>query len=305
MVTPSGGIVKLLALASVATAVMLLGAGSAMAQSGANNGARPANAPVYSPPSNATSAAGSLSASSTKAGTTPNGLGTLVGPGAQNGGAISAHFSSASVDGEQRVVVDLYGDRLVSIAASKAEENKFQAGTQVLLSPGQASRIVDTAVNMSGIVQAKSAFVDGNGEVVLDGAIGGSITGETKTVAAKKPTGLPKQDAQIAGITTLSNPTTLQVKTKTVDLPPSPSFDSLLKNIEWNGSPRTWGDVLAFGAAFSANGVLFSGYFYNLFDTVVTLASARSDGTPAIDYAACYLGSKGAIDDCAIKPGAL
>ncbi len=122
------------------------------------------------------------------------GLVAFVAPGVQNSGTITARLGTVSLAAGQRFTIDLYGDKLVSIATDGAVDQapvgpdgkplaslvdnsgKIVAdGGQVLLTARQASRIVDTAVNMSGVVQAQSAYVDKNGDIVLDAGPAGDV----------------------------------------------------------------------------------------------------------------------------------
>ncbi|MEO8557544.1 MAG: right-handed parallel beta-helix repeat-containing protein [Rhodospirillales bacterium] len=122
------------------------------------------------------------------------GLVAFVAPGVSNAGTITARLGTVSLAAGQRFTIDLYGDKLVSIATDGAVDQRpigpdgkpvdslidnsgriIADGGQVQLTARQATRIVDNAVNMSGVVQAQSAFVDKNGDIVLDGGAGGDV----------------------------------------------------------------------------------------------------------------------------------
>jgi hypothetical protein len=233
------------------------------------------------------------------------GLGALVGPGGQNAGSVTARFNAVSIDGRQQVAVDLYGDKLVSIAVPKADGQGGGAqktpgdGDQLQLTPRQASRLIDNAVNMNGVVQAQSVFVAANGDVVLgDGSADASKPPRPSVVnqPKQKDTTIKLGSVGIAPVTT-SAPS-LQQKDPPSSQPPQPAFGSLLTNWARSIRPLTPGDALATGAGFDRNGALFAGYFADLFSTGFPLANALGDGQPPIDYAICYLANMWLADTC-------
>ncbi len=122
------------------------------------------------------------------------GLVAFVAPGVSNSGTITARLGKVSLASGQKFTLDLYGDKLVSIAADGAvteapigpngqkvaalvdNSGKIVAeGGQIQLTARQASRLVDNAVNMSGVVQAQSAYVANNGDIVLDAGPAGNV----------------------------------------------------------------------------------------------------------------------------------
>ena len=90
------------------------------------------------------------------------GLIALVAPGVQNDGLIVAKAGRVTLAGADTLSYDLYGDGLVSFAASGAQPAAYAGntgtlkGAQVVLSAAQAAQVVDSAVNLSGVVDASS-----------------------------------------------------------------------------------------------------------------------------------------------------
>ena len=122
------------------------------------------------------------------------GLVAFVAPGVSNSGTITANLGRVSLASGNKFTVDLYGDKLVSIAVGgettaapvDANGNPVDAlvsnsgqiiadGGRVQMTAKQASQIVDNAINMSGVVRAQSAYVDQNGDIVLDAGPSGNV----------------------------------------------------------------------------------------------------------------------------------
>ncbi|MGE0153605.1 MAG: right-handed parallel beta-helix repeat-containing protein [Reyranellaceae bacterium] len=123
------------------------------------------------------------------------GLVAFVAPGVSNAGTITANLGRVALASGNKFTVDLYGDNLVSIAvdggttaapvgpdgqpanALVSNSGRIVAdGGRVQMTAQQASAIVDNAINMSGVVRAQSAYVDKNGDIVLDAGPSGSVT---------------------------------------------------------------------------------------------------------------------------------
>ena len=121
------------------------------------------------------------------------GLAAFVAPGVENSGIISATLGRVSLASGKTFALDLYGDELVSLgldsriteqvlgpdgeALSSLIGNSgqiFADGGRVTMSVNAARDVVDHAINMSGLVQARS-IGEKNGEIYLMG-------GETGTV---------------------------------------------------------------------------------------------------------------------------
>jgi filamentous hemagglutinin family protein len=103
------------------------------------------------------------------------GLAAFVAPTVRNSGVISAKLGKVVLAaGTETATVDLYGDGLVELAVSKngakvLSENTgvidAESGT-VLMTASAAKDVVDTVVNMSGVVNASSATMKG-GKIIL------------------------------------------------------------------------------------------------------------------------------------------
>ena len=90
------------------------------------------------------------------------GLAALVAPNVENSGAIVARAGKIRLAGTDQFTFDLYGDGLLSIAASPQLQKALvvnngtldASGGRVIISAAQGAGIVDSAVNMNGIVEA-------------------------------------------------------------------------------------------------------------------------------------------------------
>lgn len=106
-----------------------------------------------------------------------SGLAALVAPTVRNNGVIVARMGKVALASGTSTTVDLYGDNLISIATD-AEPAKFakieQKGTIdaeggiVALTAGAARDIVDSAINVDGVILVSSARMDG-GKIILSG----------------------------------------------------------------------------------------------------------------------------------------
>ncbi|HLJ64991.1 MAG TPA: filamentous hemagglutinin N-terminal domain-containing protein [Stellaceae bacterium] len=111
-----------------------------------------------------------------------NGLAALVAPGVANSGVINATLSKVSLASANSFFVDLYGDRLVSVAvpgsvvtqtqsAAAAIDNSGRIiadGGTVQMTANVARGVVSAAINLTGVVQARS-ISSHDGTVTLDG----------------------------------------------------------------------------------------------------------------------------------------
>lgn len=107
------------------------------------------------------------------------GLVGLVAPGVENHGLIAASVGTVALGSAETFTVDLAGDGLLAFdtgqqVATNARTQVVQAGRivnpggQVLLTAAQAKGVVDAAIDMSGVIEAKSVGVD-KGVIVLSG----------------------------------------------------------------------------------------------------------------------------------------
>ena len=105
------------------------------------------------------------------------GLAAFVAPTIVNNGVITARLGKVALASGTRATVDLYGDKLVELAADIPvagakidQKGKISAeGGTVLLTAAAAKSIVDHVINMSGVVDVSSVKTDG-GKIILEGA---------------------------------------------------------------------------------------------------------------------------------------
>ena len=121
------------------------------------------------------------------------GLAALVGPGVENSGLIRAELGTVILASGEAHTIDFRGDGLISFAitsptttaprredGSEADALVENSGTveadggSVVMTASQASRVLDTAINMTGVAQANSVGVR-NGRIVLGGGGAGRV----------------------------------------------------------------------------------------------------------------------------------
>lgn len=153
---------------------------------------------------------GQPDASITNAGTITvrdTGLAALVAPGVENSGLIQAHLGTVILAAGEAHTIDFNGDGLLSFTVTKPTKAKPKRrngktlealvsnkgeiradGGTVILTAKQASRVLDNAINMSGIVRANSVGVR-NGKIVLFGGNKGRVNVSGKIRARGKRRG--------------------------------------------------------------------------------------------------------------------
>ncbi|KXE87786.1 hemagglutinin [Pseudomonas aeruginosa] len=121
------------------------------------------------------------------------GLAAFVAPSVANNGVINARLGAVAMAAGNAATIDLYGDGLVSIAVTDPVTRKPQDaqalvsnggaiqadGGSVLITAEQASRVVDNAVNLSGVILARGtevregsvALVSKSGDIQVAGKI--------------------------------------------------------------------------------------------------------------------------------------
>jgi filamentous hemagglutinin family protein len=110
------------------------------------------------------------------------GLVALVAPTVVNSGVIASRLGKVVLAAGEAYTLDLYGDTLFSFAVPAGEagiksvlqsaDGKISAdGGQVLITAHQAKDIVDQAINLDGVIQARSVR-EQNGKITLDGNAG-------------------------------------------------------------------------------------------------------------------------------------
>lgn len=121
------------------------------------------------------------------------GLAALVAPGVANDGTITARLGEVHLASGSKFVVDLYGDQRINVAvdapitkaprkndgtpAEAAVSNKggiVADGGRVRMTAATAKGVIDRAVNMSGVVQARSVETR-DGEIILSGGDHGAV----------------------------------------------------------------------------------------------------------------------------------
>ncbi len=110
-----------------------------------------------------------------------SGLAALVAPHVANNGVIQAKLGKVALaSGGESATVDLYGDGLVELTVggktgkALAENTGTIEGATVLMTASGAKDVVDTVINMSGVIKATSATVKG-GKIVLGGGNAGKV----------------------------------------------------------------------------------------------------------------------------------
>ena len=124
------------------------------------------------------------------------GMLAFVAPGVENSGVISANLGRVNLSSGTMFTLDFYGDNLVTLGVDAEVLEKVVGpdgtplnslvnntgtikadGGRIFLQVNAAKDIVDHVINMSGVVEAKTAHVE-NGEIILEGGDGEvSITG--------------------------------------------------------------------------------------------------------------------------------
>ncbi|WP_144186556.1 two-partner secretion domain-containing protein [Elioraea rosea] len=109
------------------------------------------------------------------------GLAALVGPTARNSGTIEARLGRVQIAGGSAATVDFDGDGLISVRAAPGAiaENTGRIsadGGRVRLSVAEARGVLAGAVNMGGVIEARSVTADG-GSITL-----GTVEAEGPTV---------------------------------------------------------------------------------------------------------------------------
>ncbi|EPH0752419.1 MBG domain-containing protein [Pseudomonas aeruginosa] len=177
------------------------------------------------------------------------GLAAFVAPSVANNGVINARLGTVAMAAGNAATIDLYGDGLVSIAVTDPVTRKPQDaqalvsnggaiqadGGSVLITAEQASRVVDNAVNLSGVILARGTEVR-EGSVALVSKSG---------------------DIQIAGKIDVSGPKNggdVLVSGQQVALASTASIDA--RGAAQGGSVRIGGDFQRIGGDFQGRGEL-------------------------------------------------
>ena len=121
------------------------------------------------------------------------GLGLLVAPTVQNSGVIEGKLARIQMGAADTFGVDLYGDGLIQLAVGTSSKLTAQNtgsliadGGKILMTAAAANSVVESVINTSGVIEAKS-LVSKGGEIVLTGA--GAHVNVSGTVDASGATG--------------------------------------------------------------------------------------------------------------------
>lgn len=138
------------------------------------------------------------------------GLAAFVAPGVANAGVITAKSGVVVMAAGQAATIDLYGDGLVSVAITDPATGKPAGmdalvqqggviradGGTVILTAEAAAGIVNSAINMSGLVQARSTSTQGGKVALVSGSGGVKVAGR---IDASSEGAAPAGSVQIAG----------------------------------------------------------------------------------------------------------
>ncbi len=118
------------------------------------------------------------------------GIAAFVAPGVENRGAIVADLGRISIGAANTFTLDLHGDGLIRVAVTDpvttAALGEGQAlvknsgiiranGGKVLITATAAKGVVDTLINMEGMVAAKSVSQSADGSITFDGGPNGTV----------------------------------------------------------------------------------------------------------------------------------
>jgi filamentous hemagglutinin family protein len=118
------------------------------------------------------------------------GLAALVAPSVANSGVITARLGKVHLGSGDAVTVDLYGDGLINLQASAGIGQQLVQnsgvisadGGQVKLTAAAAGSLVNSLINMNGVIEARSVG-DKTGEIVISADGSNAVAGN---VAANK-----------------------------------------------------------------------------------------------------------------------
>ncbi len=108
-----------------------------------------------------------------------SGLVAFVAPAVYNNGVINARLGKVTLASGDKVTVDLTGDNLITLAAGEGLENAYvenvgtinAQGGVVTMTAKAASGVVDSVVNMKGVINA-TTYQQKNGKIVLSATNG-------------------------------------------------------------------------------------------------------------------------------------
>ncbi|HCE6880486.1 TPA: filamentous hemagglutinin N-terminal domain-containing protein [Pseudomonas aeruginosa] len=224
------------------------------------------------------------------------GLAAFVAPSVANNGVINARLGTVAMAAGNAATIDLYGDGLVSIAVTDPVTRKPQDaqalvsnggaiqadGGSVLITAEQASRVVDNAVNLSGVILARGtevregsvALVSKSGDIQVAGKIdvsgpknGGDVLVSGQQVALASTASIDARGAAQGGSVRIGGDfqgrgelprakNATLAKGASIDVSATGKGNGGLAVIWSDGNTRMDGRILARGGAQGGNGGL-------------------------------------------------
>ncbi|MCO2226410.1 filamentous hemagglutinin N-terminal domain-containing protein [Pseudomonas aeruginosa] len=224
------------------------------------------------------------------------GMAAFVAPSVANNGVINARLGTVAMAAGNAATIDLYGDGLVSIAVTDPVTHKPQDaqalvsnggaiqadGGSVLITAEQASRVVDNAVNLSGVILARGtevregsvALVSKSGDIQVAGKIdvsgpknGGDVLVSGQQVALASTASIDARGAAQGGSVRIGGDfqgrgelprakNAMLAKGASIDVSATGKGNGGLAVVWSDGNTRMDGRILARGGAQGGNGGL-------------------------------------------------
>jgi filamentous hemagglutinin family protein len=224
------------------------------------------------------------------------GFAALVAPAVRNDGVIVANLGTVALAGAGKgFTLDLYGDRLIQLYAGDSVPGDVLGsvvsntgtlradGGKVLLSAATAQKVVDSVINTSGVIEARSVGLI-NGMIVF-----GAQTTDSKTAGA------PAQSVKVSGTVDASGKRkgekggTVQITGEAISLQ-SVLIDAsgtlgggkILIGGDWGGGASNAAAVTQYGQSFEPT-------------TVPTAASVTVDAASSLNASATASGKGGKV----------
>jgi len=137
------------------------------------------------------------------------GLAAFVAPHVTNNGVITANLGKVALAAGHTFTVDLYGDGMIQLATSaenvpdtvslEQSGEIYAAGGKVHLTAKAAGNLVDNIINMDGVIEATSASVGQNGQIIIHGGDNGIVAINGTLDASGKGVGETGGEVQVLG----------------------------------------------------------------------------------------------------------